>query len=716
MTKRIILIFVSVFLLVSTKVKADEGMWLPFLVHKLNMSAMKKMGLKLTADQIYNINKGSLKDAIVALDRGSCTAELISAQGLLLTNHHCGYGEIQSHSSVEHDYLTDGFWAYSKKEELPNPGKTVSFLIRIDDVTTKVNAVVNDKMTESERSNAIKTISAKLEKEAVGTTHYEARVQKFFKGNEHYLFVYEVYRDVRLVGAPPSSIGKFGSDTDNWMWPRHTGDFSLFRVYTGPDGKPADYSPNNIPLKSKHFLPISIKPKKDGDFAMVFGYPGRTRRYLNSWGVKQLIDNENKIRIKVRGEKQRLMKADMDASDKIRIQYSSKYYRSTNYYKYSIGQNKGLKELKVLKRKKKLEKKLGKWIKKNKERKAKYGEALALIENAYKENETYNKIMNYWFEGLYGGTEVISYAFGGRRFVGLLKSGNKEMIDAAMKKAKKDSDKYFKNYNAPTDKKIFVAMMKMYSKNVPKEFQLPVVADINDKFGGDYNKFADEIFSKSIFTDKGRFDAFLKNPKVETIENDWAYTTSVSAILVYRGLQAKLEPLNVKLRKGTRLFMAALREMKKDKTFYPNANSTMRLTYGTVGSYKANGISYKSYTTLKGYMKKENPKSEEFVVPKKLKDLYNKKDYGEYGENGSMIVCFTTNNDITGGNSGSPVINGEGHLIGCAFDGNWEAMSGDIAFEPKLQKCINVDIRFVLFIIDKYAGAKNLIQEMKIIK
>ncbi len=718
MLKRFLSLLLVFALIQSTLLRAegdDEGMWLPFLVQKLNMKKMQSMGLQLSAEDIYSVNHGSLKDAVIALDHGSCTGELVSAEGLFLTNHHCGYGEIQAHSSVKHDYLTDGFWAKTKSEELVNPDKTVSFLIRIEDVTDQINELLNDKMTEDEREAVIRKMSKELEDKAVGDTHYEAKVQSFFKGNNFYLFVYETFLDVRLVGAPPSSIGKYGADTDNWMWPRHTGDFSMFRIYCAPDGTPAKYSEENVPYKPKHFFPISLKGYQKDDFAMVMGYPGSTTRYLSSWGVKQTMENENRIRIKLRGIKQEIMKKKMDASDKTRIQYATKYSHSTNYYKYSIGQNKGLKALNVIAKKQKLERELMLWIYSDQKRVDKYQDALPLLREAVQMNNEYDIVQNYWYECFWGGPEVIRSAW--RESQDIAEALNDKDKAAELKEKKKE---FFKDYDQSIDKDIFVAMMKVYKEDIDPAFYPDFFKAVDSLYGGDFRKYADDIYAKSIFSDEKRFNKFLKKGKKEELLADPMFVIANDVVAVIRTIYALSDEGDKKKSKGERLFVAALLEMEADKAHYPDANSTMRLTYGTVGDYKVDGKQMPYFTTMDGYMKKEHkgaPKNDEFYVHQRLKDLYKKKDYGQYlAKDGKMHVCFTTNNDITGGNSGSPVINAKGELIGIAFDGNWEAMSGDIAFEPELQKCINVDIRFVLFIIDKYAGADNLIKEMTIVK
>ena len=726
MIKKFLSILFAFVIILNTSVKAegdDEGMWLPLLVQKLNIQKMKAMGLKLSAEDIYSINKGSLKDAVIVLDHGSCTGELVSAEGLFLTNPHCGYGEIQAHSSVDHDYLTDGFWAMSKDQELPNPGKTVSFLINVKDVTDKIMAVINDDMSEQERESVIKKLSEKLEKEAVENSKewYEAKVQPFFEGNNYYLFTYETFNDVRLVGAPPSSIGKYGSDTDNWMWPRHTGDFSMFRIYCAPDGKPAEYSEDNVPFKPKKFFPISIKGFEKGDFAMVMGYPGGTNRYMTSWGVDQVMNNTNKIRIKLGGIKKDIMKKEMDANDKVRIQYASKYAMGImNYYKYSIGQNKGLKDLNVIGKKQKNEKQLLEWINKKKDRKEKYAEALPLIEKSLKDLNESDIAQNYFFEAFWQGPEIILFSL--RSYYGLQRAfGNEE----ALKEIKEKAKDFFKDYYQPIDKKIFVAMCNVYKENIPADFYPSFFKDIDKDYEGSFEKFADHLYSNSIFVDKTKYFTFLEKPDMEMLGKDPGVIVATSVYSLYLAKQNETKALFYDLGKGKRKYLAAILEKEANVAHYPDANRTMRLTYGSVGDYEPkDAVLYKHYTTLDGYMEKENkgvPTNDEFYVHQKLKDLHKKKDYGPYAHklsDGSqeMRVCFTTDNDITGGNSGSPVINGNGELIGIAFDGNWEAMSGDIAFETELQKCINVDIRYVLFIIDKYAGASNLIKEMTIVK
>jgi len=715
--KKLFYFFAGLLMLVSTNSRADEGMWIPLLVERLNYVDMQKMGLNLTPEEIYSVNNSSLKDAVVIFG-GGCTGEIISSEGLLLTNHHCGYGVIQSHSTVEHDYLSDGFWAMSKDEELPNPGLSVRFLVRIEDVTSRVLKGLNDGMTEDERNEAINNIGDEIEGEATEDTHYNATVRSFFNGNEFYLFVYEIYRDVRLVGAPPSSIGKYGADTDNWMWPRHTGDFSLFRVYTAPDGSPAEYAEENIPMKPKYYLPVSAKGVKQGDFAMIMGYPGGTDRYLTSYGVKLAVDESNMTIVKIREEKLAIMREGMDADDAVRIQYASKYARTANYWKYFIGQTKGLKRLKVYDKKVQLEDRFTKWVNANPARKAKYGQALPDIEKGYDILKEYNLSRWYYREAIYRGPEILGMAgqFGTLRKQ-LEEKADQADIDKTIERLENRLDGYFKNYNAAIDQNMLAAMMKMYYENVPAGQQPEMLRKLGGKNDGDFTDWAEMVFEKSIFSSKEKILEFLENPRAKTIAKDPAYEAIKAFSDNYNGIREKMAESDDYFSKGRRLFLAGLRKMDGDKVFYPDANFTMRLTYGTVQDYyPADAVRYEYYTTLEGVMEKEDPNNWEFVVPEKLKELYEAKDYGIYGDGDVMPVCFLTNHDITGGNSGSPVINGDGELIGIAFDGNWEAMSGDIAFEPALQRTINVDIRYVLFIIDKFAGAQNIIDELTIVK
>lgn len=711
--KKLIFLFL---ITLSSFVRADEGMWLPLFIERLNYVDMQKEGLKLTAEEIYSINHSSLKDAIIQFGNG-CTGEIISDQGLVLTNHHCGYGAIQSHSTIDHDYLADGFWAMKKSEELRNEGLTARFLVRIEDVTKKVLEGLNDQMSETERAEKITQISKTITDEAEKGTGYSARVASFFKGNEFYLFVYEVFRDVRLVGAPPSSIGKFGADTDNWMWPRHTGDFSIFRVYTNAEGKPADYSENNVPLKPKHHLPVSLGGVEKGDFAMIMGYPGRTDRYMTSWGVDQAINISNPTVVSIRDKKLEIMRQDMDADRAVNIKYASKYAGIANYWKYFIGQTRGLKRLKVYEEKQKTEAEFANFAK-SPENAAKYGTVLTDIASAYKTLNEYAIQRTYFGEAIAGGAEIMSLALSFRTLASemALEKPDQEKIKKIKESLKKGAERHFKNYNLPTDIKLMEAMLKMYYENVPVSQQPADFRALVAKNKNNFSKIAASLYSKSFLTDKASVDAFIENPDKKKLSKDPVYKLALSFFNKFTENQSATKDATTLLEKSNRLFMAGLREMQPDRKFYPDANSTMRLTYGKVlDYYPADAVHYNYFTTMKGIMEKEDSTNWEFEVPGKLKELYEKKDFGRYGKNGEMPVCFLSTNDITGGNSGSPVINGKGELIGLAFDGNWEAMSGDIKFEPELQRTISVDIRYVLFIIDKYAGAMNLIDELTLV-
>lgn len=718
MIKRLIPITIALLFAMQPVAKADEGMWLPFLIERLNYQDMQEQGLQLTPDEIYSINHSSLKDAVIVFG-GGCTGEVVSNQGLILTNHHCGYSYIQKHSSVEHDYLTDGFWAQSLEEELPNEGLTAKFLVRIEDVSDRINAELNAEMNEDERRSKIRELSSEIEKEATEETYYDASVKSFFKGNEFYLFVYTTYKDVRMVGAPPSSIGNFGGDTDNWMWPRHTGDFSLFRVYTAPDGSPASYDEENIPLKPDYHFEISLDGVEEGDFSMIMGYPGGTERYLTSHGVKQAINKKNPTIVEIRDKKLKVMKKAMDASKEVRIKYATKYARTANYWKYFKGQTKGLKNLNVAQKKEKIEKNFRDWLAQNPDKKEKYGDALDNIEKAYNLKEHLIVPEIYFREAIYRGPEIFTMALS--RFYGLHKNlkedAEEKKIEKQVERIKGSLDDHFKDYHAPLDEEMLASMLDMYYHNVPK-FQHPEILDkYHRKYNGNFREAAADIFKKSDMDSKEGILSLLDKPKERKIRKDPAFELVKGFYEKYQEMNKDTDNADDMLSEGYRKFVAGLREMNPDKKYYPDANFTMRLTYGKVNGYQpADAVQYEYYTTLEGVMEKEDPDDEEFIVPEKLKTLYEEKDYGRYGKDGVMYTCFLTNHDITGGNSGSPVIDANGRLIGVAFDGNWEAMSGDIAFEPELQRTISVDIRYVLFVIDKFAGATHLVEEMDLVR
>ncbi|WP_291859224.1 S46 family peptidase [Marinilabilia sp.] len=715
--KKITAVLVALVIGFAGTLKADEGMWLLPLIKKLNIEKMQEKGLKLSAEEIYSVNQSSLKDAIVIFG-GGCTGELISDQGLILTNHHCGYGTIQELSSVEDNYLEDGFWAKSLEEEIPAPGLSVTFMKRMEDVTEKIEAGLTEEMTEEERMAVVDSISTQIADSVKGDTHYRALVRDFYGGNQFYLIVYEVFNDVRFVGAPPSSIGKFGHDTDNWMWPRHTGDFSMFRVYADAEGNPAEYSPENKPLKPAHHLPISLKGYEKDDFAMTLGFPGSTERYLTSWGIDERMNIFNYSLINPRGVKQEIWQKAMNSSEKIRLQYASKYSRSSNYWKNSIGMNRGLKNLNVIAKKQELEEQFENWVNEDADRKAKYGEVLTELETAYSERAPFYLAQNFVRECMLRGTEILAFSLSARDLETALEEEDEEQISAAVEALKEMGKEFYKDYHAATDQKVMAALLNLYYDEIDASFYPSFFGDIKTEKEDGFEDFAGKLFKKSLFVSSEDFNGFLENPKLKTLQKDPAYQAGQSTLELYFSLWEKTRESNMTITKNHRLFIAGLQDMNPDKVYYDDANFSMRLSYGEVGDYEArDAVIYKHYTTLEGVMEKEKPDDYEFAVSERLKKLYEEKDYGRYAnKDGRMYVNFTTDNDITGGNSGSPVINGEGHLFGLAFDGNWEAMSGDIAFEQKLQKCINVDIRYVLFIIDKYAGATNLIDEMTIVE
>ena len=705
-------------------VKADEGMWLPMLLGEATYKNMVECGIRLTPEQIYNANNSSLKDAIVALGGGFCTGEIISEQGLLMTNHHCGFGTIQANSTTEHDYLTDGFWAMTKEQEIP-ADFGVWFLNNISDVTDKVLKGLKDNMSEQQRDSLIKSNSNALKKSAKEGRNKEdfaVQVKSFYYGNLYYMFTYDIYNDVRLVGAPPSSIGKFGGDTDNWMWPRHTGDFTMFRVYADKENNPSSYNENNQPLKPKHSLPVSIAGVKDGDYAMIMGYPGSTNRFLTSWGVKEAVEIEQPARVKIRRIKLDIMDEQMSKSQKVRIQYASKYARVSNYWKYFIGQSEQLVNNKVADKKQNIESSFTAWYQKNKLEKE-YGQALNLIQNATESSSKYI-IPKVYFQEAVVGSELILFMLrnlGPRTpLYNAIKTG--EGVSKAKEALLQKAESYFKDYNATIDENTLASILSLYANDVNKEFQPELLISLNQKYKGNFKKFASNYFSKTPFKSYKLFKEWINNDKLSTkaIEKDVVFQLMNQFLAVYRTkVMFPKSSFDSDYNKGMRLFVDALQKMGMNKA--SDANSTMRFTYGNVLPYDpADAVHYDFFTTLEGVMQKEvltDDKNHEFYVPQKLKDLYEAKDYGPYArkEDGKLPVGFLSNNDITGGNSGSPVINAYGELIGTAFDGNWEAMSGDIYFEPNIQRTISVDIRYALFIIDKYAGAKHLIDEMNVV-
>ena len=643
--------------------RADEGMWMLPLLEKINSDALRNLGSRLSPDQIYSINHSSIKDAVVQFG-GGCTGEIISGSGLLVTNHHCGYGSIQALSSEEHNYLEDGYWASSRSEEIPVPGLSVKFLQKMTDVTGKVK---DEKSADALIAKAVKE-----------NPHCTAQIVSFFNDNVQYLVIYKVYRDVRFVGAPPAASGKFGGDTDNWMWPRHTCDFSMFRVYAGADNEPADYSESNVPMVPRQFLNISLKGIQEGDFAMIMGYPGRTQRFQTASQLEDMLEL-NDIRIAARTVRQDVLWKEMRASDKVGLQYASKYASSSNGWKKWIGMKEAFAKLNVIGRQEEKEAELGAWIREKKGRIKKYGDPVSAIASGVAGRKA-----------AYQGYTLISETLSKIELIGLVRA--------------KDASDY-KDYDAEVDRKVAHAMVRHYLQNADPQDRVDVSEEMIDK-----------IFDESVFTSYDKLEA-ARAAGVNLDEDPAAVLRG--AIIDKRGpLYRQTITWDDTLEAPTKAYAAALLEWQKAKPSYPDANFTCRLTYGTVKGYEPkDGVVYKYYTTLKGVMEKEDPGNYEFRVPARLKELYNAKDYGQYADaQGQLVTCFLTNLDITGGNSGSPVMDADGNLIGLAFDGNWEAMSGDVIFEPNLQRCICVDIRYVLFMMDKFGGAGWLLDEMNIVK
>jgi hypothetical protein len=714
--KKIILSFVALIALAPATVFANEGMWFLMHIQRLNQRDMQKMGLQLTAEEIYSVNNSSLKDAIVQFN-GGCTAEMISKDGLVLTNHHCGYDAIAELSSPESNYLRDGFWAQNRKAELKPKSLFVRFFVRMDDVSKRILSLVNDKMTEAEREAAINKEIAKIQKENDGGGKYTVSVRSFFQGNEYYYFVYEDYKDVRLVGTPTESIGKFGGDTDNWEWPRHTGDFSLFRVYADANGAPAEYSENNVPLKPKHHLPISLKGVQENDYAMILGYPGRTNRWMPAEGIEQNV--KYAYPAWVEGSKMSMdkMKTHMDKDDAVRLQYASKYAQIANYWKNRQGMIDALSQFKTADSKRKVEKKFDAWANK-KGNKEQYGNVIKDINAYYALTNEKSKHDNYLMSFLRGSAFGVTPARLGNQLTNYAKAQANERTQMKPRLVEM-IEGTFESMYIPAEKDVLAGQLGLYASKA-KGYTLAPSVEALVKENTNFESYAANAIDLSIFSSKERLMAFLELPNEELIKNDPLYKLSSDLLDHYNKKSDELKAAEEKYQIGFRKLVAGLRESKLSPILYPDANSTLRLTYGKVRSLpadKRNDAKINNYTTLEGMVKKHKAGDPEFDLSQPLIDLYNKKDFGQYADKaGYMPVNFLTDNDITGGNSGSPVLNGKGELIGLAFDGNIEAMAGDVIFDKDLQRTINVDIRFVLFIIDKYAGAKHLIDELTIVK
>ncbi|TRW26582.1 S46 family peptidase [Flavobacterium zepuense] len=691
------------------------GMWIPSLLKGMNEKEMKHLGMKMTAQDIYDVNKSSLKDAVPQFN-GGCTSEVISSQGLLLTNHHCGFGEIQSHSTVEHDYIADGFWAMNLSEELPNPGLEVTFIARIEDVTTKVLEGTQNLTEEKDRVKKIQDNISNLTKTLPKESWQENSIRTFYEGNQYMLFVTETFKDVRLVGAPPSSIGKFGSDTDNWVWPRHTGDFSLFRIYANKDNRPAAYSKDNVPYVPKYFFPVSLKGIKEDDFTLVFGYPGRTTEYLPAIAVEQIVNTLNPAKIEVRDAALKVADGFMRKDKAIKIQYAAKYAQIANYWKKWIGETQGLKKTNAVQIKKDYEKQFTAWVQKA-GKEAEYGNLLSDFTLYYNAIEPYSLSRDYFNEVVLRNTELLSIGYRMFQLEQVLKTKGPQSFGDRREKTLAALEETYKDFNKAVDEKVFEQLITLYATKSPRQF---VPLELRD---ADYKKITTEIYSRSKLTSlQGVEDLLDGDPMaaVAKLNDDKGYQFVKLLTQTYMDkVSPKYDELNLKIAALQRTYMKAILELSpKDARLFPDANSTLRVTYGKVKGYKPgeDDTYYDAQTYLDGVIKKYVPGDYEFDIPKKLIDLYNAKDYGQYGEKGKMPVCFIGTNHTTGGNSGSPAIDANGNLIGLNFDRVWEGTMSDIHYDPSICRNIMVDIRYVLFIIDKFAGAGHLVKEMKVVK
>ena len=712
MKKLILCLLLTTFIL---PMRANEGMWFLMHIERLNYVDMQKMGLQLTPEEIYSINNNSLKDAIVQFG-GGCTAEIISDQGLVLTNHHCGYGNIAELSTEENDYLNNGFWAKTFKEELKPANLSVRFFVRMDDVTERMLAQVNENMSEDEREAALNKEMAKIQQENNEGGKYTVSVKSFYSGNEYYYFVYQDYNDVRLVGTPPKSIGKFGGDTDNWEWPRHTGDFALFRVYADQDGNPAEYSENNVPLKPKYHLPTSLKGFEENDFAMILGYPGRTNRWKPAAGIEQNVEYAYPAWVEASKTSMDVMKKYMDKKQQVNLDYASAYAGIANYWKNRQGMIDALKKHKTAKSKRKAEKKFQKWA--NKQATNKYKDVMPTINAYYERTNKASEHDNYLMLLLRTRIATLPYRLG--RTMEYFSSQNEAKQAELKPRLEAEIENLYDGLYLPLEKDVLATQLHLYSQKASDI--APMVNDLDAKHSSlaDWKAYVDAIAKESIFRSQEAFTAFMNNPDADMLAQDELYQLSTALLNRYRAKSDEEKAWEDKYQKAYRLMIQGMRKQNPDKKYYPDANSTLRLTYGKVIALpkdKTNDAKKNYYTTLQGTVAKYQPGDEEFDMPKKLIELYEKKDFGQYADkDGYLPVNFLTDNDITGGNSGSPVLNGNGELIGLAFDGNIEAMAGDVIFDDKLQRTISVDIRYVLFLIDKYAGATHLIDELTLVK
>ena len=715
MKKLTLLIFAV--LIVISQLFAKEGMWIPLLLEKYKLEDMQKMGFKLTADDIYNVNNASMKDAVMVFG-GGCTAELISGDGLLITNHHCGYRQIQSHSSVENDYLTNGFWAMNRDEELSNPGLTVSFLEYMEDVTSKVLAGTGD-IPEADRKKKIESNISQIEKEAAEDGKFKTQIKPLFYGNQYFLYVYKVFKDVRLVGAPPSAIGKFGGDTDNWMWPRHTGDFSLFRIYADENNEPAEYSPDNVPYQPKKFFPISMKGIQPGDFTMVFGNPGSTMQYIPSSEVDIIMNQRDPDRIAIREKKLAVIGEDMQTDPKVRIQYAAKYASISNAWKKWQGEILGLERLDAVNKKLEFEKEFENWAKTNGTWENEYRPVFANFDKLYAAYGPFIRAYDYYSEIVRRrGVETFQLASRVNNIINNLENNQQERADADIKSMIDYLPSFYKDFNQPTDEKLFEVLLPLLGEDLNTEFLPDYYTEIMEKHG---DRLVDKIYRKSVLFDEKALTEILESgndKKLLKLRKDPMVRLYNRLIFHFETvIDPVVDSLNDRINENMKTYMAGILEIKNRAEIYPDANLTLRVGYGKVDGYKPrDGVKYEYYTTLEGIMEKDNPDIYDYDVPERLRQLYETKDYGQYASDGYLPVCFIASNHTTGGNSGSPVVNGNGELIGVNFDRCWEGTMSDIMYDPDMCRNIAIDIRYALFLVDKFAGAGYLLNEMELVE
>ena len=707
--KYILIVACSLFTLTG---RADEGMWMLGNLNKQTRKAMKELGLQMPADKLYNPKKPSLKDAVVSFG-GFCSGVVVSEDGLVFTNHHCGFSSVQQHSSVEHDYLKNGFVAHSRAEELPNPELYVRFLLRTEDVTKRVLGAVKPSMSEMERSSAVDSMMMVIGGEvSLKDSTLLGVVDAYYGGNEFWLSVYRDFNDVRLVFAPPSSVGKFGWDTDNWIWPRHTGDFCVFRIYADRKNRPADYSPDNVPYHPEYVAPISLDGYKEGSFCMTIGYPGSTERYLSSFGIEEMMNNSNQAQIDIRGVKQAIWKREMDSKDSIRIKYASKYDGSSNYWKNSIGVNRAIRKLGILDKKREMEQEIRRWIQQNPEEREKLLQLFTDLELNYKNRREVNRAQAYFIESFLYGPELVQLAL---KILNFDFEGEQKAVIAGLK----DIVEQYSNLDLDIDKEVFTALLKEYRSKVDTIFLPEIYHTIAQKYDGNEKAFVDSLYASSELTTPRGLKRFLERDTTYQIFDDPAISLGIDMLTMLFDMNMQTQAPATEIIRGERLLNGAIRRMYASRNFYPDANSTMRLSFGTVCGYTPfDGAEYDYYTTTKGVLEKVKAHvgDVDFAVQPELVSLLSSRNFGRYAdEKGEMKVCFISNNDITGGNSGSAMFNSKGELLGLAFDGNWEAMSSDILYEPKMQRTIGVDVRYILFMIEKYGKAGNLIKELNII-